>query len=89
MYKWKTATASITLGKKDYPRIYGLVNRNGRIYFRKYKNVLKNGKGLDQLDILNYRIEQIKQDILRDLYSLPWVNEKALEVRKLLHESNL
>jgi hypothetical protein len=53
----KEYSAGIVFDRKclETPKIYGSYTRNGKKFIRKYGHVLKNGKGMSFIEMLNER----------------------------------
>ena len=76
-YDWKQMGASISVDANAFPRTYGIVRRNGKVFYRNYKRPLKNG-GLSFLDMYEKKrtayydnlVERLNQTVFIDAASV-------------------
>lgn len=68
-YNWVPLSATIIIKKSiDIYKPYGIYTRNGIEYFRNHRRHLKNGKGLNLCDIMQWKIIQTRNDLNKKLY---------------------
>ena len=58
-YDWKNLSATVTV--EHGPRVYGYFHRNGKTFIRRYRHVLKNGKGKSSLDLFIEKTEDLSR----------------------------
>ena len=67
------ASIEINRSKTPIPKIYGIYTRNGRRRIRFYRHELKNGKGLDFYDVLNFRINEVQEEMRKALFNAAYI----------------
>lgn len=71
MYKWKILSNSVSIKRDpimEAYRPYGIYILNGIKRIRNYKRTLKNGKGMNFTELLQWRIEAAKREMAKILY---------------------
>ncbi|KKK64508.1 hypothetical protein LCGC14_2983490 [marine sediment metagenome] len=61
-FKWVKYSKGFTC--KHGPRQWGLVKGKNKVFPRCYHHILKNGKGMSFLDVVNWRIVKVKAKVI-------------------------